>query len=285
MAGRLSFGKKIGLATFGLATGGAAGVLYTLDQSVKASGLNLHPITLDWSHSKVWQTLDHESIRRGYQVYKQVCSACHGLKFVRFREMVDVCMTENEAIAEAASIEVKDIDPDEEGNDVIRPGKLHDAFPSPYPNSAAAAWANAGAVPPDLSLIALSRHGHGHYQGEDYIFHLLTSYCDPPPGLELKEGQHFNPYMSGQIIGMAPPLYNEVIEYEDGTPASKSQLAKDVCTFLVWASQPYHDAQKRIGFKGLFFVGFLFLVACVKNRNVWAPIKARKMFFDKKIKY
>merc|ERR1712222_99271 len=106
-------------------------------------------------------------------------------------------------------------------------GKLSDYFPKPFANDAAAAAANNGAIPPDLSYIVLARHGN-----EDYIYHLLNGYCDPPAGIELRDGQHFNPYYPGGAIGMGAPLYNEIIEYDDGTPATLSQLAKDVCTFL-----------------------------------------------------
>ena len=192
-------------------------------------------------------SLDHESVRRGYQVYKQVCSACHSMRYLAYRNLVDIAYTEDEAKAEASEIQVLD-GPDENGEMFERPGKLSDYFPKPYPNDAAAAAANNGAIPPDLSYIALARHG-----GEDYIYHLLTSYCDPPAGVELREGQHFNPYFQGGAIGMAPPLYNEVIEYEDGTPATQSQLAKDVCTFLVWAGSPEHDMRKKIGLKVRFY--------------------------------
>merc|ERR1712122_336214 len=200
MAG-LGIAKKVGLTALGLATGGAAGLAYTLDESVKAD-LSIHPPKLPWNHKGYMDSLDHESIRRGSQV--QVLDG-----------------------------------PDENGEMFERPGKLSDYFPRPYPNDAAAAAANNGAIPPDLSYITLARHG-----GEDYVYHLLTSYCDPPAGVELREGQHFNPYFQGGAIGMAPPLYNEVIEYDDGTPATQSQLAKDVCTFLVWAGSPEHDMRK-----------------------------------------
>jgi len=246
----------------------------------------------------MWASLDHESIRRGYQVYKQVCSACHGMEFVSFRELVDVCMTKKEAKAEAEATMIHyyhvennpnngdHYEPTDEGEvPEPRPGTLPDYFPDPYPNKKAAAYANNGAIPPDLTLMAPARHGGFKYNGEDYIFHLLTGYADPPAGLELKEGQYFNPYMQGHVIGMAPPLYNEIIEYEDGTPATKSQLAKDVCTFIVWAGQPEFDAKKRIGMNVMVFTTAVFLLSMLKYRNVWAPLKSKKMFFDTKRTY
>merc|ERR1712122_328978 len=173
MAG-LGIAKKVGLTALGLATGGAAGLAYTLDESVKAD-LSIHPPKLPWNHKGYMDSLDHESIRRGYQVYKQVCSACHSMKYLAYRNLVDIAYTEDEAKAEASEVQVLD-GPDENGEMFERPGKLSDYFPRPYPNDAAAAAANNGAIPPDLSYITLARHG-----GEDYVYHLLTSYCDPRP--------------------------------------------------------------------------------------------------------
>ncbi len=140
------------------------------------------------------------------------------MRFTAYRHMVNVCFTEKEAKAEAEEILVED-GPNEDGMMYQRPGKLADYFPKPFANDAAAAAANNGAIPPDLSYMVLARHG-----GEDYLYHLLNGYCDPPAGVELGEGQHFNPYFPGGAIGMAPPIYNEIIEYDDGTPATQSQV-------------------------------------------------------------
>jgi len=274
MAG-LGIAKKVGLTALGLATGGAAGLAYTLDESVKAD-LSIHPPKLPWNHKGYMDSLDHESVRRGYQVYKQVCSACHSMRYLAYRNLVDIAYTEDEAKAEAAEIQVMD-GPDENGEMFERPGKLSDYFPKPYPNDAAAAAANNGAIPPDLSYIALARHG-----GEDYIYHLLTSYCDPPAGIELREGQHFNPYFLGGAIGMAPPLYNEVIEYDDGTPATQSQLAKDVCTFLVWAGSPEFDMRKKMGLKVFVVLSLLFGGSLYVKRHKWSVLKSRKVVYTPK---
>merc|ERR1719330_116594 len=200
----------------------------------------MHPPSLPWSHSGNFSSLDHASMRRGYQVYKQVCAACHSLRFIAYRNLVGVSHTELEAKAEAEEVQVQD-GPDESGEMFMRPGKLSDYFPKPFANDAAAAAANNGAIPPDLSFIALARHG-----GEDYIYSLLNGYCDPPAGIELREGQAFNPYFPGGALSMSPPIYNEIIEFEDGTPATQSQIAKDVATFLVWGASPEHDVRKTL---------------------------------------
>ena len=243
-----------------------------LDTKVKAE-LSIHPPKLPWNHKGPLDSLDHGSIRRGYQVYKQVCSACHSMKFLAFRNLVDICYTEEEVKTMAEEEQLID-GPNHEGKMFNRPGKLHDYFPSPFDNDAAAAAANNGAVPPDMSFINLARHG-----GENYIFHLLTSYCDPPAGVELMEGQYFNPYILGGSIAMAPPLYNDMIEYEDGTPATMSQMAKDVSTFLVWAASPEHDMRKKMGMKALTMLSFLTVVIYYIKRHKWSVIKSRKMFY------
>merc|ERR1712156_346840 len=233
----LSIAQKVGMLSLGVGASGLMGVAKSLDESVKAD-LAIHPPSMKWSHTGPFNSLDHGSIRRGYQVYKQVCSACHSMKFISYRHLRDIAFTESELKAEAA-------------------------------------YANNGAVPPDLSYIALARHG-----GEDYIFHLLTSYCDPPAGVEVPEGQHFNPYMLGGKIAMAAPLYNEVIEYDDGTPATLSQLAKDVCTFLVWAGSPEHDERKQLGIKAQLVCASLFLFTLYVKRHKWSVIKTQKLVFN-----
>merc|ERR1719318_353586 len=162
------------------------------------------------------------------------------MRYLAFRNLVGVSHTEEEVKEIAMEDQFLD-GPDESGEMFMRPGKPADYFPKPFANDAAAAAANNGAIPPDLSYITLARHGN-----EDYIYHLLNGYCDPPAGIDLREGQYFNPYFPGGAIGMAPPIYNEIIEYDDGTPATQSQVAKDVCTFLTWAASPEHDMRKKM---------------------------------------
>uniref|UniRef100_A0A6M2DLX5 Cytochrome c1, heme protein, mitochondrial n=1 Tax=Xenopsylla cheopis TaxID=163159 RepID=A0A6M2DLX5_XENCH len=268
-----SKGQKVLFTTVGVFAGSAGALLFALDQSVKASGTELHPPKNPWSHSGLLQSFDHSSIRRGYEVYKQVCAACHSLQYICYRNLVGVSHTEAEAKAEAAEAQVQD-GPDEQGNYFMRPGKLSDPFPSPYPNEEAARAANNGAFPPDLSFITLARHG-----GEDYLFALLTGYTDPPAGVKLREGQYYNPYFPGGAISMAQALYNEVMEYSDGTPATASQLAKDVSTFLKWASEPEHDDRKKMLIKAVGICSILFALAFYLKRHKWSALKTRKHEF------
>lgn len=262
------------LAAGALATA-TAGAGYTLYQSsVGAADYNLHPPQYDWNHSGPLSSLDHASIRRGYQVYKQVCAACHSMEYIAFRHLVGVSHSEEEARVLAESIQVED-GPDEEGNMFERPGKLSDYFPQPYANEEAARAANNGAYPPDLSMITLARHG-----GEDYIFALLTGYReDPPAGIDLREGQAYNVYFPGQAIGMAQQLYPGVMEYDDGTPATVSQMAKDVSTFLVWAAEPHFDERKRMGMKVLTILTFMAGVLLYYKRHKWSVMKSRKLLY------
>lgn len=146
------------LATIGAIAGGAGALALALDQSVKASDLELHPPKNPWSHQGIFSSLDHASVRRGYEVYKQVCSACHSLRFIAYRNLVGVTHTEDEAKAEAEEVMVTD-GPDDTGAMFQRPGKLSDYIPGPYPNEEAARAANNGAYPPDLSYIVSARHG------------------------------------------------------------------------------------------------------------------------------
>ncbi|KAG5440722.1 hypothetical protein PCK2_000158 [Pneumocystis canis] len=179
------------------------------------------------------------------EVYKEVCSACHSLNLVAWRNLVGVTHTVDEVKAMAEEYEYQD-GPDENGNMFLRPGKLFDYMPKPYPNEEAARAANGGAFPPDLSLIIKARHG-----GCDYVFSLLTGYMDPPAGVIVPNGMNYNPYFPNGQIAMARLLYDGLIEYEDGTPATTSQMAKDVVSFLNWAAEPEHDDRKRMGFQTL----------------------------------
>ncbi|CAG2117866.1 unnamed protein product, partial [Medioppia subpectinata] len=215
------------------------------------------------------------SIRRGYEVYKQVCAACHGMKYVSYRELVGVSHTEAEAKQEASESQVLD-GPDDKGKMFLRAGKLFDRFPSPHPNEEAARAANNGALPPDLSVIVLARD-----RGEDYIFSLLTGYMEAPAGVVLADGMHFNPYfVSGSgAIGMAQALFSDMIEYSDGTPATQSQLAKDVVTFLSWAAQPEYDKRKKATIDVLLIMLPMLALLWYWNRHLWSNIKTRQILF------
>jgi len=215
-------------------------------------------------------SFDHASIRRGYTVYRDVCAACHSLDRIAWRNLVGVSHTADQARALAEEVEYED-GPNDQGEMFQRPGKLSDYFSPPYPNEEAARAANGGALPPDLSLIIKARHG-----GADYVYSLLTGYVDPPAGVEIREGLNYNPYFPGGAIAMARLLYDGVVEYEDGTPATTSQMAKDVVTFLSWAAEPEHDERKKMGLQAVIILSALAALSLSMKRFKWTNIKNRK---------
>ncbi|KAF1950715.1 cytochrome c1, mitochondrial precursor [Byssothecium circinans] len=239
----------------------------------------LHPTQYPWEHTKWHKTFDHQALRRGFQVYREVCASCHSLARIPYRSLVGTIMTVDEAKAMAEENEY-DTEPNDEGEIEKRPGKLSDYLPSPYKNDEAARAANNGALPPDLSLMVKARHG-----GCDYIFNLLTGYPEEPPaGAVVPEGLNFNPYFPGTGIAMARVLYDDLVEYEDETPASTSQMAKDVVEFLNWAAEPEMDDRKKMGWKVLAVTSVLFALSVWVKRYKWAPIKSRKIVYNPPIK-
>ncbi|XXG61860.1 hypothetical protein AAC387_Pa05g0355 [Persea americana] len=227
-----------------------------------------------WPHDGILSSYDHSSIRRGHQVYQQVCASCHSMSLISYRDLVGVAYTEEETKAMAAEIEVVD-GPNDEGEMFTRPGKLSDRFPQPYSNEQAARFANGGAYPPDLSLITKARHN-----GQNYVFALLTGYRDPPAGVSIREGLHYNPYFPGGAIAMPKMLNDGAVEYEDGIPATEAQMGKDVVTFLSWAAEPEMEERKLMGFKWIFVLSLALLQAAYYRRLRWSIFKSRKLVVD-----
>jgi ubiquinol-cytochrome c reductase cytochrome c1 subunit len=230
--------------------------IHTRPSSADHWSNSLHPTKYPWEHEKLYKTFDHQSLRRGFQVYQEVCASCHSLKRIAYRNLVGNFMTVDEAKALAEENEF-DTEPNDEGEIEKRPGKLSDYLPSPYKNDEAARAANNGALPPDLSLMVKARHG-----GCNYIFSLLTGYPEEPPaGAVVQEGLNFNPYFPGTGIAMARVLYDGLVEYDDKTPATTSQMAKDVVEFLNWTAEPEMDDRKKMGWKVMAVAGTLFALS------------------------
>lgn len=255
----------------------SATILYlnqTHIQALTASEHGLHAPNFDWSHNGPFNSFDHASIRRGYQVYREVCAACHSLDRVAWRTMVGVTHTADEVKSMAQEFQYDD-EPDELGNERQRAGKLADYIKGPYKNEESARAANGGALPPDLSLIVKARHGGG-----DYIFSLLTGYPEEAPeGVTLPEGTNYNPYFPGGAIAMGRVLFDDLVEYEDGTRATTSQMAKDVTTFLNWAAEPELDDRKKMGLKTVVILSTLYLLSIWVKKFKWAGIKTRQFKF------
>lgn len=236
-----------------------------------ASSLQAEMPQYTWEHRARFTGYDHGSMRRGYQVYKEVCSSCHSMERICYRHLVGVTHTEEQAKAEAGAQLVDDINDDGEG--IQRAGKLTDHMPSPYPNEPASAAANNGAIPPDLSLIAKARDG-----GADYIFALLCGYDrEVPAGMEVMPGLHFNPWFPGGMIAMPQPIYDEHVEFADGTPASLPQMAKDIAEFLTWCGEPHAEEKKMWGFNIVFAMSIAFASIVYGKRYIWNPLKTQKV--------
>mmetsp|Transcript_5902 Transcript_5902/g.6785 ORF Transcript_5902/g.6785 Transcript_5902/m.6785 type:complete len:294 (+) Transcript_5902:212-1093(+) len=268
-----SAGKKASSESFSKLL--AVGALSTvgLGSLALADDEVLHAPSYKWDHHGPFSAFDHAAIRRGHQVYTQVCAACHSLELVAYRTLIDVAFSEAEVKYMAAEHDVLD-GPDENGEMFERPRKPSDKFPSPYQNEEEGRMANAGAYPPDLSLMVKARHS-----GDDYLFALLTGYRDAPEGITLREGLYYNPYFPGGAIAMPKQLQDGGVDYEDGTPATESQMARDVVTFLAWAAEPEHDDRKRAGIKWVFALAMMAVASGYYKRFRFSILKAQKLSY------
>ena len=223
----------------------------------------LHP---DWSFEGPFGIYERASLQRGYQVYTEVCSGCHSMDLLSYRNLIEDGgpeFSKEQAKAMAAMFEVED-GPNEDGEMYMRPAILSDYFVSPWENKQQARVANGGAYPPDLSVIVKAREG-----GADYIYSLLIGYEDPPSDMEIDDGVYYNIYAKGEKIAMPQPLYEDGVEYTDGTVATPEQMAHDVTMFLTWAAEPKLEARKRIGFKVISYLIILSFLLYFTNRRIW----------------
>lgn len=258
-------------AVFALSTGNA-----------QAAGGEYHPklMDVDWSFEGFFGQYDKKQLRRGFQIYNEVCSACHGLRLVAYRNLMDIGFTEDEVkeIAEGKEVRVAHNDIGEELNEdgefFTRPAKPSDRFVSPYRNNAAAIDAN-GALPPDLSLMAKAR-----MNGPEYIYSFLMGYAEEVPeevssqkGFSENEDKAFNLYFPGYYSSMPSQITEELVEYEDGTPMTAEQHAKDIVAFLNWAAEPELDERKSLGLKVMLFLLVLTAMLYALKRKIWADVK------------
>lgn len=230
-----------------------------------------HPKKVDWSFEGAFGTFDRQSIQRGFKIYKEVCSACHSVNRLAFRNLRDVGFSEAEVTSLAAGYNVTD-GPNQEGEMFERPAKPSDRIPSPYANDNAARAANNSALPPDLSLIVKARH-----DGANYVYSLLTGYQDPAPeDVVLSENMHYNPYFSGggkQFAMPAPLIKDGQVAYEDGTNPTIDQMSKDVVNFLQWAAEPEMEHRKSMGVKAMIFLSIFTLLFYLAKTRIWKRVK------------
>ncbi len=277
-----------------LVSGLAALALTAVAAPALAAGGSLKPKDVAFSFDGPFGTYDQAQLQRGFKVYREVCAACHSIKLLSIRNLGDKHgpfydpkypnPNDNPVVkAIAAEYEVPDID-SETGDAITRKAVPADRFPSPFANEEAAKASNGGAYPPDLSVIAKARHG-----GADYLYSLLTGYKPTPAGLKVAEGQYYNPYMAGDltsawsgdphhvpkggVIAMAPPLEDGKVSFDDGSPDTLSQQAKDVAAFLTWATEPKMVERKQTGVAVMIYLLLMALITYAAYRQVWRGVK------------
>src|SRR3954451_2467072 len=226
-----------------VATGLLAGASLLPAGPARAAGEE-HLPDAHFSFEGLFGHFDRASAQRGFQVYKEVCSNCHSMHLMSYRNLRELGLSDAEVRGIAATVQVQD-GPNDEGQMFERPDRPSDRFRSPFTNEKAARAANNGALPPDLSVIVKAREG-----GADYIHALLTGYSDPPEDFHMMEGMNYNKYFAGRQIAMAPPLTGEgQVEFKDGTQGTVEEMARDVTTFLAWAAEPELETRKQMGIK------------------------------------
>ena len=229
-------------------------------------------LKVDWSFESFFGKFDRATLQRGYQVYNEVCASCHSLKYLSYRNLAEKGgpeFSEVEAKAIASNFEVTD-GPNSTGEMYMRPAKLSDKFVMPYANEEEAKSANGGAYPPDMSVLVKARKG-----GADYIYSILLGYEDPPEDIKLDDGVYYNKYMYGKKIKMSAPLSDDIVEYSDGTKATTEQMAKDVVSFLMWASEPHLEQRHKIGFRVILYLIVLSALVYFSMKKIWSRIESK----------
>lgn len=217
-----------------------------------------------WSFDGLFGGFDLAAAQRGFWVYQNVCSTCHSLKELHYRDLAGIGLSEAQIKAVAASVQVpKGVN--SQGEPINGPAAPADQFRSPFPNEEAARSAMAGALPPDLSLIVNAREGHA-----DYVYGILTGFTNAPKDFSVPAGKYYNEYFPGHLIAMPPPLHDDLVSYADGTKATVPQMAHDVVTFLEWAANPEMVQRKQIGVRVVLFLLLMTGLTYAMKRKVWA---------------
>jgi|TARA_B100001939_G_scaffold328421_1_gene323742 cytochrome c1 len=220
-----------------------------------------------WPFNGIFGRFDESSLQRGFQVYREVCAACHGIRHISYRDLKGIGYTNDEIKVIAADYEIVD-GPNDEGEMFDREALPSDKFVGPYENDKIARLANNGAYPPDLSLIVKARAN-----GADYLYSLLNGYKDYPENFEASEGMYYNEFYPGYQIAMPSPLMDDIVEYSDGTEATQEQIAKDVTSFLAWTAEPELEERKSLGVKTLFFLILLTIMLLGVKRKIWKDVE------------
>lgn len=260
----MGIGKKLAGAVAAMVV---AGIGLSAAPTVAHAAEAKEPPEQDWKFSGLFGEFDMASVQRGLQVYLEVCSTCHSLEQLAYRNFLELGFNADEVKAIAANYEVTD-GPDDNGEMFQRPAVPSDGVVSPFPNEKAARAANNGALPTDLSLLAKA-----HPNGPDYIYAVLTGFGEEPEkDVQIADGMNYNPYFAGGQIAMAQPLYEDSVEYTDGTEASVEQMAWDVTNFLHWAAEPEMEKRKHLGWKVILFLVVLSAILYAAKRKVWSHL-------------
>jgi ubiquinol-cytochrome c reductase cytochrome b/c1 subunit len=244
------------------------------------------PPRVKWTFSGPFGNFDQAQLQRGFKIYREVCSNCHSMSMVTFRNLADAGgpgYSEAQASAVASEYKIKDLD--ESGQPTERAGRPADYFPSPFPNDLAAKAANGGTVPPDFSTLAKARTYERGFpwfvfdiftqyqeQGPDYIVALLHGYVDAPKGFEVPPGGHYNTYFPGHSIAMPPPIQPGQVTFDDGSPQTLDQYTRDVAAFMMWAAEPHMVARKRLGFQVMIFLIIFAGLMYFTKKRVWSAM-------------
>lgn len=267
---------------------GLGGALAAGDDETPHYPIN-KPNLQSWSFAGPFGHYDKGELQRGFKVYREVCAACHSMNRVAFRSLADLGYSDGQIKAIASEYDIID-GPDADGEMFERPGTAADHFNGPYANPQAATAANGGAYPPDFSLIAKARAVERGFptfvfdvftqyaeNGPDYIYSLLTGYTEDgeaPEGVEIAEGTYYNPYfIAGASLAMSPPLSEDIVTFDDGTPATVSQMAHDVSAFLMWAAEPKLEERKSLGFKVVMFLLIFSVLLYLTKKQVYAKLE------------
>jgi len=231
-----------------------------------AAGEAPTPPAQNWSFERLLGTFDLAAAQRGFQVYSEVCSACHSMRLLSYRDLAGIGLTNEQIRAIAAAVTVPQ-GLDDQGQPKEGPGTPASRFRSPFPNDIAARAGNNGALPPDLSLLS-----NAFLNGPDYIYGVLTGYADPPANMTLMDGMNYNKFFPGHQIAMPKPLSDGQVTYADGTTASVEQMSRDVVTFLSWAANPEMVERKQMGVRVILFLLLMTCVTYAVKRKIWADV-------------
>ncbi len=224
-------------------------------------------IEQNWPFNGIFGRFDKSSLQRGFQVYREVCAGCHGIRHVSYRDLEDIGFSKDEVKIIAGEYEVAD-GPNDEGEMFLRPAKESDKFVNPYQNKNEARVSNNGAYPPDLSLIVKARSG-----GANYLYSLLNGYKEFPEDFDSSEGMYYNEFYPGNQIAMPSPIMDDIVEFDDGTEATHSQIARDITSFLAWTAEPELERRKSLGVKTIFFLILISIMLLGVKRKIWKDLE------------